>query len=146
MNLICFYSSDFINLILFLLTRDEFFLQPIDKQSFLDSGILCCLIHVLIALLAPGGDSHLKKTNENEDLLAVNENNDAEIRPVRQLEVPFILMRILLHSILRSTFLCYVQLCCISLDVAGVVLDMAMNHHITSFLLIKTTFHYTETK
>lgn len=61
------------------------YLQPIDKQSFLDSGILCCLIHVLIALLAPGGDSNFKKPNENED----NENNDAEIRPVRQLEVPF---------------------------------------------------------
>lgn len=65
-------------------------LQPIDKQSFLDSGILCCLIHVLNALLAPDGGSHLKNPNDNEDLLAVNENNDAETRPVRQLEVLFI--------------------------------------------------------
>ncbi|KAG6383418.1 hypothetical protein SASPL_156829 [Salvia splendens] len=28
---------------------------PVDKQSFLDSGIFCCLIHVLNALLAPDG-------------------------------------------------------------------------------------------
>ncbi|KAI3449688.1 hypothetical protein Pfo_006353 [Paulownia fortunei] len=60
---------------------------PIDKQSFLDSGIFCCLIHVLNALLAPDGGSHSKKPNNNENLLAVDENNDAETKPVRQLEV-----------------------------------------------------------
>ncbi|KAL7151485.1 hypothetical protein ABFS83_04G034300 [Erythranthe nasuta] len=60
---------------------------PIDKQSFLDSGILCCLIHVLSALLSPVGTSHSKKPNNNEDLLPVDINNDAETRPVRQLEV-----------------------------------------------------------
>ncbi|KAL6500529.1 hypothetical protein OROHE_025895 [Orobanche hederae] len=59
---------------------------PIDRQSFLDSGILCCLIHVLNALLAPDGGSHSKLTNNNEDSQAVIETDKAESRPVRQLE------------------------------------------------------------
>ncbi|KAL3644910.1 hypothetical protein CASFOL_010090 [Castilleja foliolosa] len=60
---------------------------PIDKQSFLDSGILCCLIHVLNALLAPDGGSHSKKPNKSQNLLAVDETNNDESGPVRQLEV-----------------------------------------------------------
>ncbi|KAL3827994.1 hypothetical protein ACJIZ3_016796 [Penstemon smallii] len=60
---------------------------PIDRQSFLDSGILCCLIHVLNALLAPDGGSQTQKPDDNEELLSANENYDAETRPVRRLEV-----------------------------------------------------------
>lgn len=61
------------------------YLQPIDKQSFLDSGILCCLIHVLNSLLVPDGG------NRNVgDLLPTNENQDAETRPVRRLEVLYL--------------------------------------------------------
>ncbi|KAK4418318.1 protein SPIRRIG [Sesamum alatum] len=60
---------------------------PIDKQSFLDSGILCCLIHILNSLLAPDGESHSKDTNDNAELPPVDGSNDAETRPVRQLEV-----------------------------------------------------------
>ncbi|KAL0459484.1 UNVERIFIED_CONTAM: protein SPIRRIG [Sesamum latifolium] len=60
---------------------------PIDKQSFLDSGILCCLIHILNSLLAPNGGSHPKETNDNVELPPVDGSNNAETRPVRQLEV-----------------------------------------------------------
>ncbi|KAL0419849.1 UNVERIFIED_CONTAM: protein SPIRRIG [Sesamum radiatum] len=60
---------------------------PIDKQSFLDSGILCCLIHILNSLLAPDGGSHSKDTNDNVELPPVDGSNNAETRPVRQLEV-----------------------------------------------------------
>ncbi|CAA0828066.1 Unknown protein [Striga hermonthica] len=59
----------------------------IDKQSFLDSGILCCLIHVLNALLAPDGGSHSKKPMNNKYVPSVDEANNAESRPVRRLEV-----------------------------------------------------------
>lgn len=60
---------------------------PIDKLSFLDSGIFCCLIHILNALLAPDGGSHLEKPCHNEDLTTFDENNDDETRPARKLEV-----------------------------------------------------------
>ncbi|XP_042013620.1 protein SPIRRIG-like isoform X1 [Salvia splendens] len=59
---------------------------PVDKQSFLDSGIFCCLIHVLNALLAPDGDSHFKKSSHSEALSTFVEKND-ETRPARKLEV-----------------------------------------------------------
>ncbi|KAG8389297.1 hypothetical protein BUALT_Bualt02G0214700 [Buddleja alternifolia] len=60
---------------------------PIDKQSFLDSGILCCLIHVLNALLAPIGGGQTKRLNSNVELLSVDEDRDVETKPVRRLEV-----------------------------------------------------------
>ncbi|XP_073051672.1 protein SPIRRIG isoform X2 [Primulina eburnea] len=60
---------------------------PIDKQSFLDSGILSCLIHVLYALLSPDGDGQRQKLNNNDELLFTEEIHDAENRPVRRLEV-----------------------------------------------------------
>lgn len=89
-----------------------FLLQPVDKQSFLDSGIFCCLIHILNALLAPDGGSHLKTSSENEDLSTFDEN-----RPARKLEVfisfpPFVFevsSRIMLYLKYRNmlfTILC----------------------------------------
>ncbi|XP_051141977.1 protein SPIRRIG [Andrographis paniculata] len=59
----------------------------VDKQSFLDSGILSCLIHVLNALLAPDGGNHSKEPNNDDELLSVHENNTAETKSVPQLEV-----------------------------------------------------------
>ncbi|PIN24790.1 hypothetical protein CDL12_02480 [Handroanthus impetiginosus] len=59
---------------------------PIDKQSFLDSGILCCLIHVLNTLLAPDGGSQSQKLTKNEELLSDNKNT-VETRPLCRLEV-----------------------------------------------------------
>ncbi|KAK4441642.1 protein SPIRRIG [Sesamum alatum] len=59
----------------------------VDKQTFLDSGILCCLIHILNALLAPDGGSQRQQLINNEELLLSNENQDVETRPVRRHEV-----------------------------------------------------------
>ncbi|KAL3849903.1 hypothetical protein ACJIZ3_011785 [Penstemon smallii] len=61
--------------------------ELIDKQSFLDSGILCCLIHILNALLAPDGGIQTQKPDDIEELLSNNEKHDAETRPARRLEV-----------------------------------------------------------
>ncbi|KAL2535693.1 Beige/BEACH domain [Forsythia ovata] len=60
---------------------------PIDKQSFLDSGILCCLIYVLNALLTPDGGSHRQKPDNNEELLPADQNHDGETNSVPRREV-----------------------------------------------------------
>lgn len=44
-----------------------FYFQPIDKQSLLDSGILCCLIHTLNALLTYNVASECEKTVNYEE-------------------------------------------------------------------------------
>lgn len=59
----------------------------IDKQSFLDSGILSCLIQVLNALLAPDGFNHSKKPDNDKELIWVDDNNAANTKSVSQLEV-----------------------------------------------------------
>lgn len=62
--------------------------QPIDKQSLLDSGIFCCLIHVLIALLAY---DELSKSKITGDLEVVSAEKDAGyiVLQTRRLEVLF---------------------------------------------------------
>ncbi|XP_042484806.1 protein SPIRRIG-like isoform X1 [Macadamia integrifolia] len=59
---------------------------PIDKQSLLDSGILCCLIHILNALLSPdeANQRHLADSSE-ENLF--EKGYDGDIGQVRRLEV-----------------------------------------------------------
>ncbi|KAK3003294.1 hypothetical protein RJ639_018518 [Escallonia herrerae] len=60
---------------------------PIEKQSLLDSGILCCLIQILKALLGPDeGDSRQRVINYNETL-PPEKNNDDDVGPVHRLEV-----------------------------------------------------------
>lgn len=65
-----------------------FSFQPIDKQSLLDSGIFCCLIHVLSALLAY---DELSKSKITADLEEVSAEKDAGYRVLhtRRLEVLF---------------------------------------------------------
>ncbi|KAL0390971.1 UNVERIFIED_CONTAM: protein SPIRRIG [Sesamum calycinum] len=70
----------------------------VDKQSFLDSGIFCCLIHVLNALLAPDGGSQRQQVINNEEQLSSNENHDVETRPVRRHEFLFYLFHMLCVS------------------------------------------------
>ncbi|KAL7618602.1 hypothetical protein Lser_V15G04325 [Lactuca serriola] len=41
--------------------------RPIDKQSLLDSGILCCLVYILNALLGPDGRNTRKKVTSIEE-------------------------------------------------------------------------------
>ncbi|KAD3338274.1 hypothetical protein E3N88_33795 [Mikania micrantha] len=56
---------------------------PIDKQSLLDSGILCCLIHILNSLLGPDGKVSREKVTSTEDESEVMDNTG----PDRRLEV-----------------------------------------------------------
>ncbi|XP_004290636.1 PREDICTED: BEACH domain-containing protein lvsA isoform X1 [Fragaria vesca subsp. vesca] len=60
---------------------------PIDKQSLLDSGILCCLIHILNALLDPDeAIQHQKAAGHEEPFLSEKDYN-GEAGQVRRLEV-----------------------------------------------------------
>ncbi|KAI3787780.1 hypothetical protein L2E82_00205 [Cichorium intybus] len=67
-----------------LLQAVEFLVSgPIDKQSLLDSGILCCLIHILNTLLGPDGrNTRQKVTSIEEESEAMNSPG-----PDRRLEV-----------------------------------------------------------
>nr|XP_043610012.1 protein SPIRRIG-like [Erigeron canadensis] len=56
---------------------------PIDKQSLLDSGIFCCLIHILNALLGPDGRNTWQKVTSIEMGPEVMDNTG----PDRRLEV-----------------------------------------------------------
>lgn len=58
---------------------------PIDKQSLLDSGILCCLIHVLGALLDPHGYNQRQNFRNNQDPSVTQINGETEY--VHRLEV-----------------------------------------------------------
>ncbi|KAG9155685.1 hypothetical protein Leryth_003953 [Lithospermum erythrorhizon] len=61
-------------------------LGPIDKQSLLDSGILCCLIHVLNALLNSHDGSQLQKFVDDEKPVVALDNSDGG-GSIRLLEV-----------------------------------------------------------
>jgi hypothetical protein len=72
-----------------------FFFQPIDKQSLLDSGILCCLIHILSALLSTETNLRQKLTN-SEGSLPSEKDQDGALGQVRRLEVAFYVLALLL--------------------------------------------------
>uniref|UniRef100_A0A2P2MDC3 BEACH domain-containing protein lvsA n=1 Tax=Rhizophora mucronata TaxID=61149 RepID=A0A2P2MDC3_RHIMU len=58
---------------------------PVDKQSLLDSGILCCLIHILNAFLYPESNERQKITSSEAPLVEKDDENT--VRQVRRLEV-----------------------------------------------------------
>lgn len=64
-------------------------LQPIDKQSLLDSGIFCCLIHILNALLDPDEASQREKTASYEEKSVLGEDINGHGGQGRRLEVTF---------------------------------------------------------
>lgn len=72
-----------------MVTLYVFCVQPIDKQSLLDSGIFCCLIHVLNALLDPSDANQRQKTPDKEELSLANKDYDGDVAQVRQLGVVF---------------------------------------------------------
>lgn len=65
------------------------FLQPVDKQSLLDSGILCCLIHILNALLSPDQANQKQKPSDYERKLQTESNYVDDVVQARRLEVDF---------------------------------------------------------
>ncbi|PKI63591.1 protein SPIRRIG [Punica granatum] len=71
-----------------LLTAVEILVSgPIDKQSLLDSGILCCLIHILNALLIPYEAVEPEKVISGEGPSLVEKDLDKDLTRVRRLEV-----------------------------------------------------------
>lgn len=67
---------------------------PIDKQSLLDSGIFCCLIHILYALLDPDEAFPKQKADSEEPTLA-EKDSDGDVAQVRRLEVEGSLVHIM---------------------------------------------------
>lgn len=68
-------------------------LQPIDKKSLLDSGIFCCLIHILNALLDP--DVNIQRPSaaiDNKEPLESQTGYNGDVGQVRRLEVLFFLL------------------------------------------------------
>ncbi|KAK7270292.1 hypothetical protein RIF29_23324 [Crotalaria pallida] len=72
-----------------LLTSVEFLVSgPIDKQSLLDSGIFCCLIHVLNALLDPDVTTQRPNTSAAlEEPMVSQKDYNGVVGQDRQLEV-----------------------------------------------------------
>ncbi|KAI9080258.1 hypothetical protein K1719_037652 [Acacia pycnantha] len=72
-----------------LLTAVEILVSgPVDKQSLLDSGIFCCLIHILNALLDPDISIQRPSSATNhEEPVASEIGHDGDVGKVRQLEV-----------------------------------------------------------
>ncbi|XP_059660444.1 protein SPIRRIG-like [Cornus florida] len=60
---------------------------PIDKQSLLDSGILCCLIHILNALLGSGEGNQKQKVATCVEPFLAEQKSDDSVGQVRRLEV-----------------------------------------------------------
>lgn len=89
MKLVCIDYSKLWNLFMCFSSLYYCCMQPIDKQSLLDSGILCCLIHILNALLDPEeAIQHQKAAGHEEPFLSEKDYN-GEAGQVRRLEVAF---------------------------------------------------------
>ncbi|XVE73056.1 hypothetical protein DITRI_Ditri11bG0087300 [Diplodiscus trichospermus] len=71
-----------------LLTAVEVLVSgPIDKQSLLDSGIFCCLIHILNALLSPDEANPRPKITDSLESLIAEKDSVADVGQARRLEV-----------------------------------------------------------
>ncbi|KAK9040930.1 hypothetical protein V6N11_016064 [Hibiscus sabdariffa] len=71
-----------------LLTAVEILVSgPIDKQSLLDSGIFCCLVNLLNALLSPDEASQRLKINDHEESILGEKESAADVGQARRLEV-----------------------------------------------------------
>ncbi|KAF9618607.1 hypothetical protein IFM89_002302 [Coptis chinensis] len=60
---------------------------PIDKQSLLDSGILCCLIRILNALLNPDGTNQQQLAENSGESVVVKKGHGGDVGQIRRLEV-----------------------------------------------------------
>lgn len=85
-------------------------LQPVDKQS-LDSGILCCLIHIVNALLDPYETSQRPKANDTAEVLLAGKDYDGDVGQVRQLEVSLSLhaLHVYIHICTRTHTYMYIH-------------------------------------
>ncbi|PON94980.1 Regulatory associated protein of TOR [Trema orientale] len=60
---------------------------PIDKQSLLDSGIFCCLIHILFTLLDPDEANQRHKAIDCEEPVLAEKDCNVDVAQARRLEV-----------------------------------------------------------
>ncbi|KAM0936615.1 putative transcription factor WD40-like family [Dioscorea sansibarensis] len=60
---------------------------PVDKQPLLDSGILCCLIHILNALLKSDELKQTKSMVGHDELVSMGMLKDKDAMQVRRLEI-----------------------------------------------------------
>ncbi|XVF32503.1 hypothetical protein REPUB_Repub17cG0088500 [Reevesia pubescens] len=60
---------------------------PIDKQSLLDSGIFCCLIRILNALLSPDETNQRSKVADSDESMLAEKDTVADVWQARRLEV-----------------------------------------------------------
>ncbi|KAK1289585.1 hypothetical protein QJS10_CPB18g01229 [Acorus calamus] len=67
--------------------------EPIDKQPLLDSGILCCLIHVLNSLLSTD-EANQRQVASPEELPSFVEDHNEDSFQVRRLEIRVLLMAV----------------------------------------------------
>ncbi|KAK8486708.1 hypothetical protein V6N11_069070 [Hibiscus sabdariffa] len=71
-----------------LLTTIEFLVSgPTDKQSLLDSGIFCCLIHILNAFLSPDEANQKQNITDSEESMLTEKDSVADVWQARQLKV-----------------------------------------------------------
>ncbi|OMP04932.1 hypothetical protein COLO4_09186 [Corchorus olitorius] len=71
-----------------LLTAVEVLVSgPIDKQSLLDSGIFCCLIHILNALLSPDEANQRPTITDSEESMLAEKDSADNVSQARRLEV-----------------------------------------------------------
>ncbi|XP_050110889.1 BEACH domain-containing protein A2-like isoform X3 [Malus sylvestris] len=69
-----------------------FCLQHIDKHSLLDSGILCCLIHILNAHLDPDEANQKQKATDRDEPFPTEKDYDGDAGQVRRLEILVLLL------------------------------------------------------
>ncbi|KAM1117904.1 hypothetical protein ACFX13_008348 [Malus domestica] len=64
----------------------------IDKHSLLDSGILCCLIHILNAHLDPDEANQKQKATDRDEPFPTEKDYDGDAGQVRRLEILVLLL------------------------------------------------------
>ncbi|XP_031487394.1 protein SPIRRIG-like isoform X2 [Nymphaea colorata] len=68
---------------------------PLDKQPLLDSGILCCLIHILNALLSPDNENNQAQAAVSEASILQEKPQNNSVTEAHQLEVEEIMMHVM---------------------------------------------------
>ncbi|KAM1311823.1 hypothetical protein ACFX2H_008202 [Malus domestica] len=66
----------------------------IDKHSLLDSGILCCLIHILNAHLDPDEANQKQKATDRDEPFPTEKDYDGDAGQVHRLEIKALLMAV----------------------------------------------------
>ncbi|KAM2475655.1 hypothetical protein PS1_008225 [Malus domestica] len=91
----------------------------IDKHSLLDSGILCCLIHILNAHLDPDEANQKQKATDRDEPFPTEKDYDGDAGQVRRLEI----LVLLLVNDNRSTAKYISRFLCCLIHILNALLD-----------------------